>query len=159
MSKRGQLEAKARAMRAVKLKLAGLTYQQVADTPIERGAEETLYASAGAAYEAIKREVMAEQVEFGGDIEELRAIVIARYDSALQAANKVLASGGKDSLAAIDRILKIEAERRQIIKGLEVPKKVENDITVDDETAEAIRLLGLLKTESVVPSLGESINE
>ncbi len=145
MARRSFQEARLREHRAVKLRLAGKSYQEIADTPIEPGAEETLYGSAGAAHDAISRVIKAELVEFGQDLDELRAEVIARYNLALQAATKKMADGGKEVLPAIDRILKIEAERRQIISGLAAPRKIEMYVSADDQTAAALAALAELR--------------
>lgn len=89
------------------LRLAGMTWQEVADHEHEGG---PLYMSAGAAHDAAKR--YRESQDYGDDLMEQRATDMARFDS-LQRAMWRKAMGG--DLAAAKFVLALMQAREKLL--------------------------------------------
>lgn len=139
MSRRSKVDAQLRERRAVQLKLAGKTFQEIADTEID-GTK--LYGSAGAAHDAIMRVLNAEQEEYGRNVEELRTQELSRLD-ALYQNNFLRALKGDDKASNV--CLRIMEQRRKYIGGLEVPQKIDTEIAADEKTLVALSMLAELK--------------
>ena len=99
-----------KAWQCFELRKAGATWQQIAD----RG----IYADKATAYNAVMRLIEATQTEVG---EDLRTVMNARFDAALLAIWPRVQQG---ELEAIDRMLKIEAQRAKLY-GIEAPTRTE----------------------------------
>jgi len=126
-----RIDAAERRRKALQLKLAGATYEQIARTPIEPGSTQTLYSSRKRAHEAVKKELDELAVETKDTAEQLRAMELARLES-MQVAlwpstrpTKAVTCEGcgttmwrEPSLEAIDRVIKI-LERRAKYLGLD----------------------------------------
>jgi hypothetical protein len=99
-----------KALQCLELRKSGATWQQIA----ERG----IYADKGAAYRAVMDLLDRQNVELG---DELRTLMNARFDTALLAIWPAVQRG---DLKAIDRMLRIEAQRARLY-GIEAPVKTE----------------------------------
>ncbi len=106
------VKATVKAQQALALKLEGRTYQEIAD--------QLHYASKGAAFTAIHRELSRHPVE---DIATLRAIETARLDDLYGKLHGVLTNPSQ-MLFAVDRLLKV-MERRSKLLGLDKPPAVD----------------------------------
>jgi hypothetical protein len=114
-SKAQSAKAADKRKRAVALRLAGMDWQAVAD--------QTGYASPGAACTAVNEALKVNLREQNEVVEELRAVEIARYDR-LQAAFWPKAIGEKDPKAA-EVVLKCIAGRNKLT-GTEAPIRAEH---------------------------------
>ena len=114
-SKAQRAAAAAKRKKAVALRLAGMDWEAVAD--------QTGYASPGAACTAVTEALKVNLREQNEAVEELRAVEIARYDR-LQAAFWPKAITEKDPKAA-DVVLKCIAGRNKLT-GTELPLRTEH---------------------------------
>lgn len=114
-SKAQRAAAAEKRKKAVALALAGMDWQSIAD--------QTGYASPGAACTAVNEALKINLREQSELVEELRAVEIARYDR-LQAAFWPKAIGEKDPKAA-EVVLKCIAGRNKLT-GTEVPIRAEH---------------------------------
>lgn len=114
-SKAQRAAAAEKRKKAVALALAGMDWQSIAD--------QTGYASPGAACTAVDEALKVNLREQNEAVEELRAMEIARYDR-LQAAFWPKAIGEKDHKAA-EVVLKCIAGRNKLT-GTEVPIRAEH---------------------------------
>jgi hypothetical protein len=131
---RQRIFAAERHVRAIELRKAGVTFQQIAD--------QLGYANAAGAHKAVTtalREMLREPTE------ELRALEVARLDHMLLGIWQKATSGGTWE---IDRALKI-MERRAALLGLDAPKRIEN--TGKDGAAIAISLEGAPNFSNLTP--------
>ncbi len=157
---RSEVETRLREQKAVQLKLAGLTYQAIADTPMlvdgkevfdDDGNVVTLYKTPTGARDAIMRVLHQEQTQFMGNVEDVRALELSRLDRLYQAAFARAMRDGNKSDSAIQSCLKIAEHRRQLIGGLSVPQKVEMDVSGDEMTAAALSVLAEIKAKATSP--------
>lgn len=159
MGKRSLAEAEIRERRAVQLKIAGLTYQQIADTPVgdglvdEDGDPITLYATATGAWDAVQRSLKKHAAEFTESLDELRTLELERLD-ALFRAHSPKALKGDDK--ATNQCLRIMEARRKYVGGLEAPQKVQMDVSSDEQTLAALSILSELKSR---PALSDSVEK
>lgn len=114
-SKAQRAAAAEKRKKAVALALAGMDWQSIAD--------QTGYASPGAACTAVNEALKVNLREQSEAVEELRAVEIARYDR-LQAAFWPKAIGEKDPKAA-EVVLKCIAGRNKLT-GTEAPLRTEH---------------------------------
>lgn len=114
-SKAQRAAAAEKRKKAVALALAGMDWQSIAD--------QTGYASPGAACTAVNEALKVNLREQSEAVEELRAVEIARYDR-LQAAFWPNAIGKKDPKAA-EVVLKCIAGRNKLT-GVELPLRTEH---------------------------------
>ncbi|MFJ8852352.1 hypothetical protein [Streptomyces sp. NPDC102437] len=114
-SKAQRAAAAKKRTQATTLRLAGMDWATIADR--------VGYASPGAACTAVNEALKANLREQTENVEELRALNVARYDR-LQAAFWSLAIQDKDKKAA-DVVLKCIAGRERL-QGLAAPAKVEH---------------------------------
>lgn len=121
--------SQARDVEAARLRSTGHTLQDIADR--------LGYTDPGNAYRAIAK-VFAETVT--APVEDIRRREIAVLDEL--EARAWLALKGTSSLAAVDRVLKIQ-ERRARLLGLDAPVKTHVEVT-DTVTAEVERLAATL---------------
>lgn len=117
-SKAQRAKTAERRAKAIALKLAGLEYQAIADR--------LGYASRSAAYTDIKRALDANLAQVSESVEDLRTFELMRLDR-LQAAAWPAAANGDPRL--IETVLKIMAERRRYVRGLEAP--AQSEVTLD----------------------------
>lgn len=127
------VEAAARDAEAARLRERGCTYRQIA--------AELGYADAGEAHHAVSRAFAAIPMD---GVAELRAQMLAQLDYATREAIKVLearhvtVSNGKvvtlngepvlddaPALQAIDRLLRIQERKADLVPGLKAPKRME----------------------------------
>ncbi len=104
------IAAHARQLRALELRLAGVTYEQIA--------EQLGYAGRSGAFKAVNtalKETLREPAE------ELRTLSAERLDRATLAIWRAVSAG---DLQAIDRLLRIEARRARLL-GLDAPSRQE----------------------------------
>ena len=126
-----RIDAAERRRKALQLKLAGATYEQIARTPVAAGSDQTLYSSRKRAHEAVKRELDELAAETKDTAEQLRAMELARLESmqvalwpSTRPSRPVTCDGcghemyREPSLEAIDRVIKI-LERRAKYLGLD----------------------------------------
>lgn len=113
-SKAQQAAAADKRRKAIALRLAGLPWDEIAD--------QTGYATAGAACTAVTEALKKNQRELGAAAEELRDAEVARLDR-LMAAHwpKALKGDPRSS----DIVLKCVAQRSKLL-GVEAPAKVEH---------------------------------
>lgn len=114
-SKAQRAAAADKRKKAVALRLAGMDWQSIAD--------QTGYASPGAACTAVTEALKVNLAEQNEVVEELRAVELARYDR-LQAAFWPKAIGDKDPKAA-EVVLKCIAGRNKL-NGTEMPIRTEH---------------------------------
>ncbi|MFE9812424.1 hypothetical protein [Streptomyces sp. NPDC005548] len=114
-SKAQRASAADKRKRAVALRLAGMDWQAVAD--------QSGYASPGAACTAVTEALKVNQRELSEAVDELRAVELARYDR-LQAAFWPKAIGDKDPKAA-EVVLKCIAGRNKL-NGTEAAIRAEH---------------------------------
>lgn len=99
--------AAARALQALELRKAGLTYEQIA--------RQCGYAGKGAAYNAVQRELQRTMQEPADDV---RTLEVLRLDDLYRA---MIPKALKGDTWSVDRCLKI-MERRAMLLGLDAPK-------------------------------------
>lgn len=122
-----QAEVSERRANAIKMRIAGIDYQTIAD--------QLGYKSRGAACQDVSRAFDRNRAEEGRDIERLRELELARYERAQAALwPKVL----KGELAAIDTFIRLSARRARVL-GLDVVQEIKV-FTVDAIDAEIDRL-------------------
>lgn len=102
-----------RQAEALKLRLAGATYQQVS--------EQLHCGGKGNAHLMVQKALLATIQEPADDV---RALELARLDRLLLALWGQATTPGGQQLATVDRVLKIMAERRFYVLGLKVPEKI-----------------------------------
>jgi hypothetical protein len=105
-----RLAARERQLRALELRLAGVTYQQIAD--------ELGYAGRQGAFKAVEA---ALKLTLREPADNLRRISAERLDRATLAIWRAVNAG---DLQAIDRLLRIEARRAKLL-GLDAPQRQE----------------------------------
>ena len=105
-----RLAAQERQLKALELRLAGVTYQQIAD--------ELGYASRQGAFKAVEA---ALRLTLREPADSLRRISAERLDRATLAIWRAVNAG---DLQAIDRLLRIEARRAKLL-GLDSPQRQE----------------------------------
>jgi uncharacterized protein (DUF3084 family) len=127
VSKAQRAATAARRANAIKLRLAGLDYETIA--------QRLDYSSKGSACTDITRALAASIKEQGRSADELREVELARLDR-LQAAAWGPAVGGE--LRAIETVLRV-IDRRCKLLGLDAPIRAEV-LTIDDIDAQ-IRVL------------------
>jgi len=110
MSNSGEIKALEKQAQALKLRLAGVSYDDIART--------VGYKGPSGAYQAVKSAMKKTLQEPAG---ELRTLEITRLDEALRA---IWPQVKKGNLLAIDRYLKI-SERRAKILGIDSKTQVE----------------------------------
>jgi hypothetical protein len=91
--------AKAKRLQALELHLAGATYQAIADT--------LGFASKGHAHDAVQKAL----ADLAPDLEQSDATDVARIDAMIQA---LWSKARRGDVQAIDRVLKLQQERRAI---------------------------------------------
>lgn len=104
-----RLQARARHEQALKLRLAGYSYRDIA--------RELGYSDHSAAYQAVTK-LLTETVREPAD--EVRSMELDRLDGMWKA---IAPSAELGDVEAIDRALKIQA-RRAALQGLDAPKKI-----------------------------------
>lgn len=104
-----RLAARTRESQAFELRLAGLSFEQIA---VQVG-----YTNRGTAYQAIRRVLVQYQSRLTQHAEELRLLEDARYDEMLRILHPMILKG---DLGAMDRALRISQARRQLW-GLDAP--------------------------------------
>lgn len=116
----GKKKLKARELekQALRLRLAGATYQAIGDA---------LGVSQAAAYKAIRRVLEKTVQQSTESADELRQVEITRLDMLYLKMSPLADSG---SMGAVDRCLRI-MERRARLLGLDAPAKT--DITTDGQ--------------------------
>lgn len=136
-----KVQQESRRIEALSLKLAGLTYDQIADR---------LDCSRTAAREMVNRNLeRADQRE----VENMRAVENARLDRAQAAIwSKVLDGDYK----AIDSFLRISA-RRARVNGMDAPTKVDLSLSIRNEMEDALRSLEHMVLGEVIE--GEVISD
>lgn len=107
-----RLTAAEKAAAGVELRAAGASYDEIAKL--------VGWASKGAAHKAVMKALR--QIPADG-VEELRALELRRLDTML--AGGLFNRARRGDVAAIDRVLRIMAERRRYVAGLEVPTTAE----------------------------------
>ena len=105
-----RLAAQERQLKALELRLAGVTYQQIAD--------ELGYAGRQGAFKAVEA---ALRLTLREPADSLRRISAERLDRATLAIWRAVSAG---DLQAIDRLLRIEARRAKLL-GLDAPQRQE----------------------------------
>jgi hypothetical protein len=101
---------------ALKLRIAGATYEEIAQA--------LHYATRSGAYKAIK-EALRKTIQEPAD--EVRQLELARLDALLASVwTQATAAGEPRQMEAVDRALRIQAQRTFYITGLKVPEKVEH---------------------------------
>lgn len=134
-----QMNARVREREALRLRLAGLTYAEIA--------ERLGYSRPASAYVAVQRALA--KICPPEDVAALRQLEIQRLDQLLQSRwEKALA--GDD--AALDRVLRI-LERKARLLGLDAPEKRQVEASLDRATWEA--LAPWLFRDSDGPATGE----
>lgn len=139
---------KARRVEALSLRLAGISYEQIADRLGN--------ISPQGVQDMIKRSL--ERVE-SRNVQEMRDIENARLDRAQAAIwDKVI----KGELGAIDRFVRISQHRARI-NGLNAPTKVELAVGIRNEMEQAFNQLDNLAREVIVleskKAIGQGIEE
>lgn len=139
-----RIAAAERRRRALQLKLAGATFEQIARTPTDaaNGDHRPLYSSRQRAHEAVQKALKEIQAETRGSAEELRTLELARLESMQMAlwpstrptkpvSQECKGCGAEVTMyrepdkEAVDRVIKI-MERRAKYLGLDV-KGIEQD--------------------------------
>lgn len=151
-----RVDAAARQRKALQLRLAGASFEQIARTPRGDGDPRPLYSSRQRAHEAVGRALKEIRTETKGSAEELRTLELARLEAmqvslwpSTRPSVPVTCTGCGNVMwretdkEAIDRVIKI-MERRAKYLGLDL-KSAESD-----HTAGASVILQILD------SLGES---
>jgi hypothetical protein len=126
------IDARRRQERAYALFIAGLTYQQIADSPDDKRPGKPLYGDRGAAHKAVKA---AMERHVGADeVEEMRQVEALRLD-ALQRAHwaKAMQGVGWDT----DRVLQIMDQRARLF-GLRKPERKQIEVITSDTVQAAI---------------------
>ena len=118
-SSRRNIQARAKAQEAVKLRLAGATHKQIAN--------QLGYAGESGAYKAIMRELTTVAAEQTPNTEALRQISVQRLDQLLFSVWRDAIGGDQ---GAINTALKLEESRRNLL-GIDAPKQYEARIRVD----------------------------
>lgn len=126
-----RVSAKIRQDRALALRIAGATFDQIARTPLGPDDPRTLYSSRQRAHEAVHKALKELKAESDGKTEELRALELARLESmqvslwpSTRPSRHVTCEECGHTLfrevdqGAIDRVLKI-MERRSKYQGLD----------------------------------------
>lgn len=129
-----------RRKRCVALRLAGATWQQIAD--------QLGYADRGAAHNDYVRAIGVSQQELTELAEEAKALELARYDRLLMACWTAATAG---DLKAIETALKISDRRRDLLQ-LNAPMRVEVTTVdqLDKQIAELAAKLGVAVPERVL---------
>jgi len=117
-AQRRQFAAMERRKKALEMRMAGLTYQQIADN-LGYGNRNSAYDAVDSALRDIPRE----------NAVKLRTLELERLDFAASRIAKRVSQG---DLPAIDRWLKIQ-ERRARLQGLDAPTRIQNDLTSGGE--------------------------
>lgn len=133
-----RVSAAERRNRALQLRLAGATFQQIADTKLEPGSDRTLYKNRQRAHEAVMVALTEQAKDTAGKGAELKALELARLDSmqvglwpATRPTKRVTCDECGHTMwrevdkDAIDRVLKIMAQRSRYL-GLDATRG-END--------------------------------
>lgn len=105
-------EVKKRQQQAVNLRLAGATYQEIADS---------LGVTPPAVHKYMKKEMDQLRKETEQDAEHLRAMEISKLDAAQKA---IWSQVTKGHLGAVDRLVRI-SDRRAKLLGLDAPAKTQ----------------------------------
>jgi UTP:GlnB (protein PII) uridylyltransferase len=101
---------------ALRLRIAGATYEEIATA--------LGYMTRGGAYRAIM-DALRKTIQEPAD--EVRKIELARLDRLLLSVwAQATTANGNGHFEAMDRVIKIMAERRFYIVGLKVPEKIEH---------------------------------
>jgi hypothetical protein len=124
MSNNQQLQALEKQLQALKLRMAGVSYEDIART--------VGYKGPSGAYQAVKS-AMKKTLREPAD--ELRTLELGRLDEALRA---IWPQVKKGNLLAIDRYLKI-AERRAKLAGMDAKTEVNLTGKLDLADIDAIR--------------------
>ena len=105
-----KVNAKIQRQKAVKFRLAGATYQAIADQ---------MGCTTSNVHKMVKKEMEQVTKETREDVEQLRAMEVSRLDEAQRAIWNQIANG---HLGAVDRLVKI-SDRRSKLLGLDAPQK------------------------------------
>jgi hypothetical protein len=148
------IDARRRQERAYALFIAGLTYQQIADSPDDKRPGKSLYSDRGAAHKAVKA---AMERHVGADeVEEMRQTEGLRLD-ALQRAHwaKAMQGVGWDT----DRVLAIMEQRARLF-GLRKPERKQIEVVTRDTVQAAIDELTrqIAEGEAAEAALGAQID-
>lgn len=137
--RRGQAEDRAvRAVRALELRMAGATYQQIADA--------LSYRSKGEAFRSVERALAQEMGRAETLRNEYRALTLGRLERLIRSLwTKAL--GG--DLQAVDRVLRL-VERQSRILGLDAPVQI--DVT-ETTRQEITVLLAELEEHLIIPGV------
>lgn len=118
----GRAEVAERRAKALQLRVAGVTWQQIAD--------QLGHKTPGAAAQDVSRALDARRTEMNGPPDEFTALELERLDTMDRAAWTVLrrhsASGGDPQvLEAIDRLVRISESRRRLVRERVGPRRRE----------------------------------
>jgi len=137
-----RVRAALRRQQAVQMRLAGASYQQIADK---------LECTPSAAYKMVAKAMRDADNKTGEAAEMLRGLELARLDALMLAAWKQAVSG---HLGAIDRVLRI-MDRRARYVGLDAPSRL--DVTSAGEKLASLDLSQLSVEQLYRIAQGEPI--
>jgi hypothetical protein len=139
-----RISADERRRKALQMRLAGATYEQIARAPIGPNDPSPMYSSRKRAHEAVSTALKEIQDENKGNAEELRTLELARLEAmtmslwpstrptkqvACDACGNVM--WREPTLEAIDRVIKI-MERRARYLGLDAGGKADQSTGTDE---------------------------
>lgn len=122
-----------RRARALALRVAGVTWQQIAD--------QLGHKTAGAAHQDVSRALEARTREMNGPPDEFTALELERLEAAERRVHTVLATAAQARshvtvLEAIDRLVRISESRRRLVRERVQPAAEANPI---DELRDELR--------------------
>ena len=118
-SSRVSVTARLRAQDAVRLRVAGMTHENIA--------KQLGYSNASASYKAVIRELNATAQDQSESNDSLRILELKRLDQYLQSVTPQAVRG---DIAAVNTAIRIGESRRNLL-GLDAPKQIEARIKVD----------------------------
>lgn len=157
-----QIETAERRAYILELRKAGADYRTIAHKTIDKFGEDNLPKGFDERYAwtDVKRELDRLNTERAEDTLEIRTLELERLDRLLMA---VYQPALKGDYAALDRVLKIMAQREKYIVGLTVPQKVQFEDITDREafmrSLIALRDEGKLTPEIALQEFGLETTE
>lgn len=112
-----RIDAAEKRRRALSLRKAGLTYEQIAQTPRDkaRGDMRPLFSSRGRAHEAVAAVLRAVDADAAEDASVVRDLELARLDDLQAGVWKRAVTGDADAVSTVLRVM----ERRTKLLGLD----------------------------------------
>lgn len=154
-----QIETAERRAYILELRKAGANYRTIAENVVKKFGSDMLPKGFDERYAwmDVKRELERINSERAEDTLEIRSLELERLDRLLMAMYPKATSG---DYAAVDRVLKIMAQREKYITGLTVPQHIKIDST------DPLEILRQLKAENkitaadipaLLPDFGETL--